>query len=45
MKIVSVAQRRILKEVVADQSTYKELLRKLIVEGLIKLFEAKVLVK
>jgi hypothetical protein len=45
MKIVSVAQHRILREVVANQSVYKELLRKLIVEGLIKLFEPKVFVK
>jgi hypothetical protein len=39
MKIVSVAQYRIIKDIISNQSVYKDLLRKLIVEGLIKLFE------
>jgi hypothetical protein len=45
MKIVSVAQHKIIKDIIANQSVYKDLLRKLIVEGLIKLFEEKVVVK
>lgn len=45
MKTVSIAQHRILADIVGNKATYKELLKKLIVEGLIKLFEEKVVIR
>jgi V-type H+-transporting ATPase subunit E len=45
MKTVSVAQHRILADIVSNPAIYKDLIRKLIVEGLIKLFEEIVVIR
>lgn len=45
MKTVSIAQHRILKDIVGNATVYKELLKKLIIEGLVKLFEENVIIR
>lgn len=45
MKIVGSTQQRILKNIVSNEGMYKDLLKNLIVEGLIKLLETDVLIR
>ncbi len=45
MKVVSITQNKIMTDIIGNPSTYKTLLKNLIIEGLIKLFEEKVIIK